>query len=153
MGDKFRFSTFALMVHQAFPRQEKIIDVAGGKGYLQYSLRQLGYNVVTYDPKGKPFKRNLSFVKKLFTTTTKVEADLLVGMHPDGATDCIVVQAIKRNVPFAIVPCCIIPVATSFKGSFNGWLNHLTQLARPYKVERHYLNIKGKNTVLVGFPR
>ena len=32
---------------------------------------------------------------------------VLVGMHPDEATDAIVDMALAYNKPFAIVPCCV----------------------------------------------
>jgi hypothetical protein len=34
---------------------------------------------------------------------------LIVGMHPDQATEEIVIQALKADIPFAIVPCCVYP--------------------------------------------
>lgn len=34
---------------------------------------------------------------------------LLRGLHPDQATEPIVTLALRLNVPFAIVPCCVMP--------------------------------------------
>ena len=34
---------------------------------------------------------------------------LLVGLHPDQATEAIVDAALARNLPFAVVPCCVFP--------------------------------------------
>ncbi|KAL1495528.1 hypothetical protein AB1Y20_016892 [Prymnesium parvum] len=34
-------------------------------------------------------------------------ASLLVGLHPDQATEPIVDLALRRGVPFAVVPCCV----------------------------------------------
>jgi hypothetical protein len=34
---------------------------------------------------------------------------IVVGMHPDGATDSIVDCALAHGKPFAIVPCCVFP--------------------------------------------
>ena len=34
---------------------------------------------------------------------------LLVGMHPDQATDSIVDAALHLGIPFAVVPCCVFP--------------------------------------------
>jgi len=42
------------------------------------------------------------------------EADVIVGLHPDEATEVIVDLAIKYDKPFAVVPCCVFP--TMFPG-------------------------------------
>ena len=34
-------------------------------------------------------------------------AALVVGLHPDEATDAIVLSAVAARVPFAVVPCCV----------------------------------------------
>ncbi|KAG0273971.1 hypothetical protein BGZ95_010240 [Linnemannia exigua] len=34
-------------------------------------------------------------------------ASILIGMHPDQATEPIVTMALKHNKPFAVVPCCV----------------------------------------------
>lgn len=39
----------------------------------------------------------------------KVLCDVIVGMHPDQATEPIVDFAITHRKPFAIVPCCVFP--------------------------------------------
>ena len=36
-------------------------------------------------------------------------ADLLVGMHADGATEAIVDVALDYRKPFVVVPCCVFP--------------------------------------------
>jgi hypothetical protein len=37
------------------------------------------------------------------------ECDLLMGMHADSATECIVDVALRHNKPFVVVPCCVFP--------------------------------------------
>jgi hypothetical protein len=39
----------------------------------------------------------------------KARCDLVVGMHPDQATEPIVDFALKAGKPFAVVPCCVFP--------------------------------------------
>lgn len=34
---------------------------------------------------------------------------IVVGMHPDGATEAIVRLALSHDKPFAVVPCCVFP--------------------------------------------
>ena len=33
--------------------------------------------------------------------------DVIIGMHPDQATEAIVDMALKYRKPFAVVPCCV----------------------------------------------
>ena len=37
------------------------------------------------------------------------DCSLLVGMHADSATECIVDVALQFNKPFVVVPCCVFP--------------------------------------------
>jgi len=37
------------------------------------------------------------------------DCTLLIGMHSDSATECIVDQALLHNKPFVVVPCCVFP--------------------------------------------
>lgn len=34
---------------------------------------------------------------------------LIVGMHADSATECIVDVALRHQIPFVVVPCCVFP--------------------------------------------
>ena len=34
---------------------------------------------------------------------------VVVGMHPDQATDAIVDFALQAGKPFAVIPCCVFP--------------------------------------------
>ena len=40
---------------------------------------------------------------------TLENAEVLVGVHADGATEAIVDAALKYNKPFIVVPCCVFP--------------------------------------------
>ena len=157
MGDSRRFQVFAQFISKQFPHQDThIADVAGGKGDLQLALRELGYtNVTTFDKrKKKKITRGVRYQHRWFDTGVKQDFNLLLGMHPDEATDVIVVEAARRSIPFAIVPCCVMPNAITFWGQHNyrTWLSWLETNAskRGHRVERFYLNIQGKNTVLLG---
>eukprot|EP00121_Abeoforma_whisleri_P010589 Awhi_evm1s9769 len=37
------------------------------------------------------------------------DASMVIGMHPDEATELIVDEALKSGKPFAVVPCCVFP--------------------------------------------
>ena len=36
-------------------------------------------------------------------------AAVVVGMHPDEATEPVVAEALRAGKPFAVVPCCVFP--------------------------------------------
>ena len=36
-----------------------------------------------------------------------VTQDVIIGMHPDQATESIVDMALKYHKPFAVIPCCV----------------------------------------------
>lgn len=44
-----------------------------------------------------------------YITDLICDASMLIGFHPDQATETIIDEAIKRNKPFAVVPCCVFP--------------------------------------------
>ena len=37
------------------------------------------------------------------------QADVIIGLHPDEATEPLVDAAIRYGKPFALVPCCVFP--------------------------------------------
>ena len=38
-----------------------------------------------------------------------LNCSVIVGMHPDQATEAIVDAALRADRPFAVVPCCVYP--------------------------------------------
>lgn len=158
MGDKHRFSAFALYLSQNFDKNLKVCDAAGGKGYLQQALRKLGFvYIVTLDKrKGRKDRPNMRYQYRFLDPNVKDSYDLLVGMHPDEATDLIIAEASKKQIPFSIVPCCIKPSVTTFWGSsYIDWINHLKLYAQKlnFTVSEKLLKISGcKNIALTGFP-
>jgi len=157
MGDSKRFTLFAQYIFKNFPIQKytRIADIAGGKGYLQKELCKLGYIVTTYDKRHHHIKDSfLKFKYKYFDKNIKEEYDLLIGLHPDEATDVIITEAYNRKIPFVIVPCCTLPTITKYKGSsnYNSWILQLKTYAKKlgFIVEEYQLKISGKNIVLKG---
>ena len=112
-----------------------VVDIAGGKGALCWELSSINQIKATLiDPRTvhlsgkqkKYLRRNnlTSFshtqialscdpCKDLQTTQGKVIRDLfsncsiIIGMHPDEATDSILHYANYFHKPFALVPCCV----------------------------------------------
>src|SRR4051812_11732913 len=104
MADKRRFELFAKLLTEKFPAATRVFDVAGGMGKLNEALTALGCTVTTYDLRHK--RLNVRYSERLFTLEEPCEADLVVGMHADGATRIIIEYAAKHRIPFAVVPCC-----------------------------------------------
>ena len=80
--------------------------------------------------------------------------DVLVGMHPDQATEPIVDAALRLNKPFAVVPCCVFPEAFPDRAGPDGapvrsyaqFLEYLR--AKDPGIEIAYLPFQGRSRVL-----
>ncbi|MFA5049163.1 MAG: hypothetical protein WC516_09125 [Patescibacteria group bacterium] len=157
MGDTNRFRKFADLIAYHFPNKEfRIADVASGKGNLQHELRQRKYvNVISWDKIKRNIKGRNIYKYGYFSHTCKEKYDLVIGLHPDEATDHIILYCVKNNVPFVVCPCCVKPLAIQYKGNlqFESWIKHLEHLADGFFISYHYLRIKGKNLVLSGKPK
>jgi len=111
-------------------RKAGVLDVAGGgAGGLAFALHlERGIPTTILDPREPHLSRTqraraaqlgvdlnangalAAHIPLLFEPSTWHHAagrSLIVGMHPDQATDGIVDCAVKLGLPFAIVPCCI----------------------------------------------
>lgn len=112
-----------------------VLDVAGGKGLISFTLAsQFGVKSTVVEPGSrrgsdsglpKPERRRLraqgrehlvDFVEAAlddkFVATSQGAAllagcSMLIGMHPDEATESIVKFALAHEKPFAVVPCCV----------------------------------------------
>lgn len=145
MADKRRFDTFAdfLVAHFA---AERIFDVAGGMGALNAALTARGKRVLTFDRRVK--RLPVPYAERDFTLDEPCEAELVVGLHADGATRLCVEYAAKHRIGFAVVPCC------SDNGMpYKPWMRHLAELARSLQivhVAEVALPIEGRARVIYG---
>ncbi|WP_224364491.1 hypothetical protein [Hyalangium versicolor] len=145
MADKRRFDLFAQFIVERFVAP-RIFDIAGGQGRLNDALSRLGRSVTTFDLRHKHLP--VRFAQRAFTLEEPCEADLLVGMHPDGATRIIIEYAATHRLPFAVVPCC-----SDNSMPYNPWMRHLAELARERGfpvVQEHSLPMDGRARVLLG---
>jgi hypothetical protein len=146
MADKRRFDLFAELITTRFAAP-RIFDIAGGMGRLNEALTLRGRDVTTFDRRHKHLAVP-KFEERVFTLEEPCVCDLVVGMHPDGATQLIVQYAAKHHIPFAIVPCC------SENGmSYKPWMRHLHALATDAgfaRVEEVSLPMEGRARVIVG---
>jgi hypothetical protein len=114
MGDSRRFKAISDLICRNF-KPCKVADVAGGGGMLSFELAQKGFDCTVIDPRKtdlpkeyrlkhrrghKTFKRE----RKLFTRGDAIDYDLIIGLHPDGATKEICISSLTK--PVFIVPCC-----------------------------------------------
>jgi hypothetical protein len=123
-----RHGIFALWLVKTYGRNflstgSGVLDVAGGNGELSRALSGLGVPVVLLDPEPRcgdepPFE-TLAFALhgdgRILTDRNDRTGNLIrccsiiVGMHPDQATEPILDMALRLGVPFAILPCCVMP--------------------------------------------
>ena len=91
------------------------------------------------------------------------DAELILGLHADGATECIVDAAIKYQKPFCVVPCCVFPnlfrqrfiqVADKETGELNSIQVRSTEHFCQYLLEKHprfqrsVLPFEGRNVAI-----
>jgi hypothetical protein len=113
-----------------------VLDVAGGRGDLAAALARAGVTVVTVDPRppkptrakarawvaaeaaaaaaGAPPPRAPEHLRELFGAAFEGahgellrRVALVVGFHPDEATEPLVDFALRAGLPVAVVPCCV----------------------------------------------
>lgn len=146
MADLRRFELFASLLTERFPHARSVFDVAGGQGRLNEALTQRGLTCLTFDLRHKHLP--VEFAKREFTLDEPCKADLIVGMHADGATRIIIEYAAKHRVPFAVVPCC-----SDNSMPYKPWMRHLTEFARERgftAVDEVTLPMQGRARVIVG---
>lgn len=81
---------------------------------------------------------------------------ILIGMHPDEATEEIVNIALELGKPFAVVPCCVFPhlfhERRNQKGgkvtSYEEFVDYLQEKDPQQRIERTFLPFEGRNQVL-----
>ena len=121
---KERFAVFAEFISNTFAtNNHHIYDIAGGRGELALLLTLAGHKVTLVDPREnagmlssrsrkqlrKSGKEPFQILRDFFDENTPLNSDtpLLIGLHPDEATEAIVEAAIQNQCPFAVAPCCV----------------------------------------------
>lgn len=147
MADKRRFDLFADLLVELFPQAGRVFDVAGGMGKLNEALTARGRACLTFDVRHKHLPVN--FAEREFKLTEPCAADLVVGMHADGATRIIIEYAAQHRIPFAVVPCC-----SDNSLPYKPWMRHLDELARNLGMQtsEKTLAMEGRARVIVGQP-
>ncbi|MER2564933.1 MAG: hypothetical protein ABTQ32_29685 [Myxococcaceae bacterium] len=145
MADKRRFELLADLVLSRFPETKRVFDVAGGMGKLNEALVARGRSCLTFDRRHKHLP--VEYAQRDFTLDEPCTADLVVGLHADGATRVIIEYAAKHSVPFAVVPCC-----SDNSMPYKPWMRHLAELGTSLglTVEEVELPMEGRARVLLG---
>jgi len=163
VGDDRRFEVLAGFVQRNFPPPLKIADAAGGQGNLSFILTQKGYDCTVIDPrktnlskkerqisqrKGIQFKR----IRSKFHSEMADDYDLVIGLHPDQATEEICRAA--QFKPTIIVPCCKYWDGIESHGSAS-LPDTIRKFFRRNKIEwwETLLKMNGKNLVFVTQPK
>mmetsp|Transcript_7187 Transcript_7187/g.16406 ORF Transcript_7187/g.16406 Transcript_7187/m.16406 type:complete len:556 (+) Transcript_7187:3-1670(+) len=84
------------------------------------------------------------------------ERGVVVGLHPDEATEPLVDLALKTGKAFAVVPCCVFAADNPHRAlpdgrkpsSYSLFLDYLQGKAPPGVIQRDRLGFHGKNVVL-----
>ncbi|CAH0480224.1 unnamed protein product [Peronospora belbahrii] len=158
-----------------------VVDIAGGKGDILIQLWiKRGIPTTLIDPRPmKLGKSNRKLVAKaqaaggckmspqllccLDDETLKLHTELfrdcsvLVGMHPDEATEAIVDAALTLRKPFAVVPCCVMSRVFPDRQCRDGTPVDTYEAFVRYLLEKHpsvqsaFLPFAGRNQVLYIF--
>eukprot|EP00898_Chlorokybus_atmophyticus_P001998 jgi/Chlat1/279/Chrsp1S03056 len=159
-----------------------ILDVAGGRGNVGFELcTRNGVPCTTIDPREQKFNREQHLILQGLGNTARLcshvqeefgpalwqspehhellyDCSLVLGMHPDEATEAIVDFALMANKPFAVIPCCVFPGL--FPNRTLSAVNGVPQpvvtyeqfvaflLAKDPRIQLEYLPFIGRNQVL-----
>ena len=162
VNDTRRFRAFVEFIVEYFPRADSVADIGGGKGTLSFFLRELGVRSTIIDVRDANHsgwvyralrKRSIKAgrlleIPRIVAAVQDIDLsafDLVVGLHPDEATEHIVRAANQHHIPFAVVPCCVFPI-DKIKRSREDWMTYLTTLTP--NTSEYELPIEGANKVL-----
>ena len=95
---------------------------------------------------------SLSFLEDQDIPLTSVK--LIVGLHPDEATEPIFSTALELGLPFAVIPCCVFAASFpnrrlkdgSSPSSYEQFLRYLKE--KDLRLQDERLPFLGKNTVV-----
>ncbi len=140
----------------------KVADIGGGKGLLSYLLNMSEFNSTVIDPlfqtlpvkytdlnKKKiiiPSDHSVNRITKEFSIDDAKDFDLLIGLHAHGCNMWIIDAAVKYNIDFLILPCCVIDEPIVKQPDIN-WRESLKEYAkeRGLEVKEIQFNFMGKN--------
>jgi hypothetical protein len=180
-GHGARAKAFAAWLVANAPRgllERGVLDVAGGRGDVAFELATVhGFPVTTVDPRPPaprshqrrrwrvPGALRPGYVQASFDADFIADernaallggCGLLIGFHPDQATDAIVDFAVARSKPVVLVPCCVFArdfpdrrfADGSDVASFEDLVRYCRERLGP-AVRSEFLPYNGRNNALV----
>ena len=152
MGDRNRFLILADFIHRNF-KPCNVADVAGGNGFLSYYLNIFGFNSSVIDPRKSSLPREfrnkvkINYSNNKFTSQIASNFDLVIGLHPDGATKEICKSALIK--PIVIIPCCNYWNEEQGNNIYSKCINFLKNNRISYWETT--LSMSGKNNVIITY--
>lgn len=144
MGDNRRFKLVADFIDRNFPlpKYKRILDVAGGvKGFLTRELLKRGYDSTNID-----LRASAGGIRESYKKEMGVDYDLVVGLHPDSATEEICKTSLAK--PIVLIPCCKFWEGVESHGSPNQAETVRRFFKRAKIIYREtVLKMRGKNVV------
>ena len=162
-----RHAIFAAWLNETFGSSvltagNGVLDVAAGKGLLSIELCKIikskpssgKLNCTLVEPEPRKCHIHLPKQTRLIPDTFDEKfmekheqflhgISIVIGLHPDQATDSIVDCALRFNKPFAIMPCCVYPTL------FPDRRLSMNTTTSP----KHTLNTKSHKFLILIFPR
>ena len=151
-----------------------VLDIAGGRGDLAFELARRGLDCATVDPRPPKLKRwQAKFRKKHpevkvpehyqdyfsedFLSSRAIPSSsvsLVVGLHPDEATEPLVSAALALGIDFCVIPCCVFSASFPHRrmedgsgvSSYQHFCKFLGQ--KDPRIQEEDLQFEGKNKVL-----
>ena len=157
------------------------LDIAGGRGDLAFEL-SVTYDLkcVVIDPRqtqtfirkkyqrkrvkkcGKEDQELYQTINKEFNLNFfenhpdfKKSTTLVIGLHPDQATEPLVDSCLNLNLPFAVIPCCVFSHENPQRILQNGTIPNTYELFCEYLMQKdsknlstEHLAFKGRNKVI-----
>lgn len=146
-------------------QEEKVLDVAGGKGQLSIELSAFGIACTVMDPlirksssrvdkEQNPDYLHSSFSQNEESMSLLQNYTCLVGLHPDECTEDILDMALRANKKVAIIPCCVFPSLFPLRKlrggrivqSYDDFMRYL--LDKDERLQKATLPFNGKNEVI-----
>ncbi len=103
--DLKEFDSLAKLIRWNFPKKEfpRVVDIAGGRGYMATRLARAGYDVTLIDPESNLEHPKVKVLKRRFFVQDADGFDFLVALAPCAASQKAV-RAAKRK-PIIFAPC------------------------------------------------
>lgn len=152
MGDKNRGAVLEKFINYHFHVSIYPNVLIPADGNFVIASRLSDRQVTVIDPKIRGKKQNFITAKKsLFFSSSEIKSDLIIGLHPDGATGEIMDYVVINNIPCVIVPCCHLGKYSECRDWIDFMVKFFSQAG--FSVETFDLKIEGENRLVKAMPK